>query len=180
MTYRQRCARLVLVTGLLAAPGASAADNPAAVCADLADHARALLEDAKIVHRTESMDPRDPKAPAGCRVTLTGGRATGRDPLERLEHYIRERGWAGNNRERPPIYCHAQRVRDPAGIEILCLPGAIPRPALPVTRLGPAVHSESRPGDPNLIRLPDGRVVPRPSTPQSPMHDKPLDWKPKP
>ncbi|MEK6770556.1 MAG: hypothetical protein AABY62_02790 [Pseudomonadota bacterium] len=180
MTIRRWGARLALVTGLLAVPGARAADGPAAICADIADHARALLEGAKVDTRAESMDPRDPKAPAGCRVTLTGGRATGRDPLERLEHYIRERGWTRSARERPPAYCRVRRVRDPVAIEVLCLPTGIVRPALPVTRLGPAVHSESRPDDPSLIRMPDGRVIPRPSTPQSPMTDKPLDWKTKP
>lgn len=180
MTGIRWWARLVVPLILLSGLDARAADNPVAICADLADHARTLLEDAKIDHRVESMDPRDPKAPAGCRVTLTGGRATGRDPLERLNHYIRERGWAGNARQRPPVFCHAQRVRDPAGIEILCLPGAIPRPALPVTRLGPKVRGESQPDDPNLIRLPDGRVLPRPATPQAPMTDQPLDWKTKP
>ena len=180
MTIRRWCARLVLVSGLLTVPGVRAADGPAAICADIADHTRTLLEGAKIDNRTEATDPRDPKASAGCRVILTGGRATGRDPFERLEHYIRERGWTRSARERPPAYCRVRRVRDPVAIEILCLPTGIVRPALPVTRLRPTVRGESQPDDPNLIRMPDGRVIPRPSTPQSPMTDKPLDWKTKP
>ncbi len=180
MSVANGCARLLVPLILLSALNAQAGDKPSPVCADLADHARTLLEDAKVAIRVESMDPRDPKAPTGCRVTLTGGRATGRDPLERLNHYIRERGWARTDRQRPPIFCHAQSVRDPAGIEILCLPGAFPRPALPVTRLKPTVRGESQPDDPNLIRLPDGRVLPRPAAPQAPMTDQPLDWKTKP
>jgi len=154
--------------------------TPQTVCADIADFAPALLNGADIRQEKESTDPRNPRAPSGCRVTLSGGQATGRDPLDRINRYLRERGWVRDDRVRSPVHCRVRRIPEPKSIEVICLPAVRPRPNLPVTRLRPGVHSESQRRDPNLIYLPDGRVLPKPSLPSSPMTDKPLDWKAKP
>jgi hypothetical protein len=172
--------RLAIVLMLMPAGNALAADTPAAACTDLADRARTLLKDARIDHRAEPADPREPNRLNACRVTIAGGLATNGDPRERLEHYLRERGWTRASREHPAFTCQAQPTRDPAGIEIRCVPPVAARPTLPVTRLGPAVRGDKQADDPGLIRLPDGRVLPRPAAPQAPMTDQPLDWKSKP
>lgn len=184
---------MLILVSAIAIPDASYSAEDSNICQDIGAHLRKTVPSVTFESGTGTVTIENRATSPSCYISRQEPSQLGDPARNELGKFFAHRNWTRRvrnlNVKTDIVYytepksgrvCAVYNMGNFIPFSLSCETGTNARPTLPVTRLQPTTRSESRPDDPNLIRLPDGRVLPRPATPQAPMTDQPLDWKTKP